>query len=115
MKRETMVWFWLFSATYLFIYLSNRLDYHFQGFIQYYLNDLLAVPIVATLGLGFMKLGLQQEDFVLKKWHLIYIVALFGLVFELLLPIYMKRYTGDILDVCMYTIGGLFFLKKMNR
>lgn len=115
MKTSTLLWFWLFSAVYLAIYVSNRLGCRFPSLIQFYLNDLLAIPVVATLGLWLMKFGLEESNFTLKKWHLVYMVSLFSVAFELLLPLCMERYTADILDVLMYVLGSLFFWKVMNK
>jgi len=115
MKIQTAIWFWPFLATCLFSYSSNKLGYRFPDLIQFYLSDLLAIPVVATLGLCLMKFLRQQKHYVLLKWQIVYVVITFCFAFELLLPLLMRRYTGDILDILMYFLGGLFFWKMMNK
>jgi len=115
MKITTLVLFWSFLGTYLFIYVANQIGYRLCNPIQFYLADLLAVPVTATLGLWLMKHISRWSEYMLKRWHVIYVVALFCTVFEMLLPMVMQRYTGDIIDVVMYIIGGLFFWKMMNK
>ncbi|QNK64073.1 hypothetical protein H7F33_06160 [Pedobacter sp. PAMC26386] len=93
----------------------KKTGYVFPNLIRFYLSDLLAVPLVATLGMWFMRWILQQQDLVLMRWQVVFIVLLFGILFELILPPLMKRYTGDLADAGMYAIGGLFFWKIMNK
>ena len=107
--------FWPFSLVALFVYSMNKVGYVFPDLIQFYLNDLLVVPIVATLGMWLMRWVLQQRDLVLVQWQVIFIVVAFSVVFEMVLPFLMKRYTGDPIDVLMYFIGGLFYWKIMNK
>ena len=107
--------FWSFSLVALFVYSMNKTGYVFPDLIQFYLNDLLVVPIVATLGLWLMRAVLQQRDLILVPWQVIFIVAAFSIIFEMILPFLMKRYTGDPIDVAMYTIGGLFYWKMLNK
>lgn len=110
-----MKWFWVFLGLYLYIYISKRNGIIFPPIVQYYLSDLLAVPVVASLSVWFMRWSLQRKKFVLQGWQVIFIVIIFSIVFEMLLPLFMKRYTADILDVLMYITGGLFFWTVMNK
>lgn len=115
MKTTTLVLFWSFLGMYLFIYVANQMGYRLCNLFQFYLADLLAVPVTATLALWLMKYVRQGNGYVLERWHMVYVVALFCTVFEVLLPLVMERYTGDIIDVVMYIMGGLFFWNVMNR
>lgn len=108
-------WFWLFFLTYLFLYFMNRMGYNFPAPIQFYLADLFAVPVVATLAMWFTRWTLQKQDFTLPAILITFIVLLFSILFELLLPLVMKRYTSDPIDALMYAIGGFFFWKVMNK
>lgn len=107
--------FWSFSLVGLFVYSMNKAGYVFPDPIQFYLNDLLVIPIVATLGMWLMRAVLQQRDLILVRWQVIFTVAAFSIVFEMILPFLMKRYTADPIDVLIYLIGGLFYWKMMNK
>ncbi len=107
--------FWSFSLISLFVYIMNKAGYIFPNLIQWYLNDLLVVPIVATLSKWFMRLVLQQSDFILMLWQVVFIVVAFSVIFEMVIPFWMERYTSDPVDVITYTIGGLFYWKVMNK
>lgn len=111
----TVKWFWSLFVPYLFLYLGNRLGYVFHWLIQFYLADLLAIPIMATLSLWSMRYLLQQPSLTLKAWHLIITVVLCSLVFELCLPRMMTRYHSDPIDILMYIMGAAFFWKAMNK
>ncbi len=107
--------FWTFSLVSLLVFFMNKAGYIFPDLIQFYLNDLLIVPMVATLARWFMRWVLQKSDLTLVLWQVIFIVAAFSIVFEMVLPFWMKRYTSDPVDIGMYAIGGLFYWKVMNK
>jgi hypothetical protein len=111
---NTFKWFSLFSFIALFIYLMNKAGYVFNDFVQFYVNDLLVVPLTATLAMWFMRMLLQQKKLALRSWQILFIVMMYSLLFEALLPHFIKRYAGDPVDVLMYIAGGLFFYKVMN-
>lgn len=82
----------------------------------HYLNDFLAIPIVATFclnGVWFIK---KDNNIRLNIFTILSLVALFSLVFEYYLPQQSYRYTGDICDVVCYFLGGVvfFFLQKIE-
>ncbi|MDR6782351.1 glycopeptide antibiotics resistance protein [Pedobacter africanus] len=110
-----MKWLWVFLTIYLSIYLVKTTGYIFPPPIQYYLADLLAVPVVAGLSMCFMRYLTQNKNCILKSWQVIFILILFSISFECLLPLFMKRYTGDVVDVLLYCMGSLFFWKVMNK
>lgn len=110
-----MKWLWVFLTIYLIIYLVKKSGFIFPLLVQYYLSDLLAVPVVAGLSIQFMRWAMQDKSLILRAWQVIFITALFSILFEVLLPLFMERYTGDIADVLMYCAGSLFFWKVMNK
>lgn len=112
---NTFKWFLSFFIIWLFIYSMNKSGYTFPNLIQFYLTDLLAIPVVGTLGLWFMRWVLNQKSFVLSYPQVLWIVLLFSCSFEMILPLFMDRYTGDPIDIGLYIIGGLFFLGVMNK
>lgn len=110
-----MKWFWIFLVSYLAIYLAKMSGFIFPALIHYYFTDLLAIPITATLSMWFMRLLLQNRNLLLSRWQVTFIVIWFSVVFEIVLPLFMKRYTGDALDVLMYIAGGLFYWKMIRQ
>ena len=108
-------WFITFSLIWFIIFICTKLGYYFYWPIQYYLIDLLAVPIIAQLCLWWMRLILQKPNYSLSKWNILILIIALSLVFEIYLPTKNARYTGDYFDVMMYFLGGLFFLGRMNN
>ncbi len=115
MKTLLNKWFIAFSLTWLVIFICTKVGYYFYWPIQYYLIDLLAVPIIAQLCLWWMRLIVHKPNYLLSKWNILMLIISLTMVFEIYLPTKNARYTGDYFDVLMYSIGGLFFLKYMNR
>lgn len=84
--------------------------------INGYIDDAIAIPIIANLGLWFQRVFIFKTNYyVLSPWHIIFIVAYVTLIFEILLPLYSKTYTADWIDVLLYMISGLFFFKVLNK
>ncbi len=103
-----LIWAVIFTLTKLHLYLPNL--------AQFYLLDLIAIPVLANLGLFFLRLLLQNNKLLLKIWQLHFIVISTSLFFEVLMPFYKPyRYSADILDVLCYCFGGIFFWKVMNK
>lgn len=81
-----------------------------------YINDLFAIPVIATLGLWFQReFIIKNSYYVLSPLHVIFIVIYVALIFEGLLPHLSKTYTADWVDVLLYAVGGLFFYWVMNK
>ena len=106
-------WFILFILIYL---INQLLDKTYKSdFLNYYLNDFLAVPIVLQLVLVSFQLLYKNVNIYLGKNKILYTVIYISFFFELLLPYFSERYTGDWLDVIIYCLGGLaFFLLQKN-
>jgi hypothetical protein len=112
-KKYIPFWFILF----IIIYLINQItDKNSKiDFLNYYLNDFLAVPIVLQLVLISFQLLYKNENIYLGKDKILYTVIYISFFFELLLPYFSERFVGDWLDVIMYCLGGLaFFLFQKN-
>lgn len=115
MKTLNNFYFIGFSLIWLTIYSSNFLGHQFYWPIQFYLLDLIAVPILAQLGLWWMRLIKGNPNELLSIWHVIFIVASLSLVFEIYMPKHQTRYIADVWDILMYFLGGLFFYFVMNK
>lgn len=81
-----------------------------------YINDFVAIPVIANLGLWFQRMFVIRNNYyVLSRWHIIFIVVYVSILFELALPYYSKRYTADWVDVMLYAAGGIFFYRIENQ
>jgi hypothetical protein len=81
-----------------------------------YINDLLAIPVIANMGLWFQRVFVIRNNYyVLSPWHVVFIVVYVSVLFELALPYYSKTYTGDWIDVALYLAGGIFFYRIINK
>lgn len=86
------------------------------NWIFHYLNDFLAIPMIALVclhGVWFIK---KDQNIRLNIFTILSLVALFSFVFEYYLPQQSYRYTGDIWDVLCYFLGGVvfYFLQKIE-
>lgn len=101
--------FLLFLITYFGVQFAKYFDYQSFSFISNYLNDLIVIPIVATISLYF--LWLLKKDFSIRigVFTLASLVIFYSVYFELHLPENNPRYTGDVWDVFCYCIGAIAF------
>jgi len=100
---------WLISFT-------LRKFHHPIPYLNGYLTDAFAIPVIANLGLWFQRVCVYKNNrYILKPGHVIFIVVYVSLVFEAILPHYSKLYTGDWIDVLLYIVGGVFFFRIMNK
>ena len=115
MKTLTNFYFIGFSLIWLTIYTSNLFGHQFYWLIQFYLLDLIAVPILAQIGLWWMRLIKGKRNELLSIWHIAFIVLSLSFVFEFYMPKHQTRYTADVWDILMYFLGGFFFYFVMNK
>ena len=115
MKTLLNGWFIAGCLTWLIVIGMRKLG-HPVPVINGYINDAVAIPVIANLGLWFQRVFMIKNDYyVLAPWHVIFIVIYVTLLFEVLLPYISKVYTRDWLDFFLYTTGALFFYKVMNK
>lgn len=116
MKTLLNPWFLVFCVLWAVFYLA-RVSHRPILFLHGHFTDLLAVPVIANLGLWFQRvLTYKRSTYVLKPGHVIFIVIYLSLVFEWFLPKYdPQKFTGDWLDVLLYIFGGIFFFRVMNK
>ncbi len=75
-----------------------------------HLNDLLCIPLVGVLSLHGTWALKGDRTWRANGYHVLALVIIFSLYFELYLPRVQPRYTGDLWDVACYVLGGLVFL-----
>lgn len=107
----------LFLLACILFVLNQFLETH-QIFIPYvhaYLDDLLCFPIVLNLTLFLLRKIYQNPDYRFTTMQIVFAVAYFSLVFEVVLPYFSENYRGDIWDVVAYGLGAIVFWKWMNN
>lgn len=115
MKTLLNRWFIAGCLTWLIVIGMRKLG-HPVPVINGYLDDAVAIPVIANMGLWFQRVFMIKNDYyVLAPGHIIFIVAYVILLFEVLLPSLSRIYTADWIDVLLYMIGGVFFYKVMNK
>ncbi|MDB4920424.1 hypothetical protein [Mucilaginibacter sp.] len=115
MKTLLNKWFIAGCLIWLVVFIMRKLN-HPLPFINGYVDDAIAIPIIANLGLWFQRVVIIKSNYyVLSIWHVVFITVYVALVFEGLLPMLSKTYTADWVDVLLYIIGGVFFYKVMNE
>ena len=116
MKTLLNPWFLLFCAVWLVIFTLTKLHIFLPDFIQFYVLDIIAVPVLANLGLWFWRFILQDNTRLLNFWQLIFIVLSVSIIFEVVMPIIKpNRYSADVFDVACYVFGAMFFWSVMNK
>jgi len=116
MKTLINPYFIFFSIIWLIVFSLTKFQIYLPNVIQFYLLDTIVIPVLANLGLWFLRLITLNNSILLMPWHLIFIVLSVSVFFEILMPIYKPiRYTADIYDIVCYILGGMFFWKWMNK
>ncbi|ALJ01176.1 hypothetical protein DC20_03775 [Rufibacter tibetensis] len=82
--------------------------------LRFYLDDLLCLPLLLTVTLFLMRF-LYGPQVRFSVYHVGFVVVYVSLAFEVFLPLFMPRYTGDFLDVQLYAAGGWIFYRFLNK
>jgi hypothetical protein len=115
MKALLNKWFVAFCIIWLVVLLTRKLG-HPLPYVNGYIDDAIAIPVIGGLALWFQRVVIIKNDFyVLSVWHVVFITAYVIILFEGLLPLVSKSYTADWRDALLYIIGAVFFYKIMNR
>jgi hypothetical protein len=115
MKTLLNPYFLLGCAVWLVNFTLRRL-HHPLPYVNGYITDAFALPVIANLGLWFQRVIIyKNNNYILKPGHVIFVVIYVAFVFEWLMPRYSNKYTADWADVVLYIAGGYFFYKIMNK
>lgn len=115
MKTLHNPWFIIGCLTWVTVLVLRKI-HHPLPYLNGYINDAFAIPVIANLGLWFNRVFIIKNDhYVLSKRQVIFIVVYVAIVFEGFLPYLSKTYTADWIDVLLYIFGGLFFYNVMNN
>ncbi len=82
-------------------------------FLDGWLNDLTAMPILLFLGMELRNLIIQNPK-PLNNANILYTFVLLSIYFEIYLPTKSTAYTADMWDTVMYGIGMFYFTIFMN-
>lgn len=91
---------------------------HFQitiPYFHYWANDLIAIPLILSLTVSLKRMIFQDIHFTLSPIQIIFVFIYVSVLFELILPAYSSKYTGDLADVFCYGLGTLFYQTVMNN
>ena len=80
--------------------------------VHSYLDDLICLPIVLTLGLAVYRI--VWPTYRLRLWHMIPVFVVYSIYFEWYLPQISLAYTSDLFDVLAYTGGLTIFSYFIN-
>ncbi|MFM7022318.1 MAG: hypothetical protein ACKOXB_05020 [Flavobacteriales bacterium] len=113
MNRKLYFYIFLLSALYgLQLLCKFRIVTAPQWFISYF-GDLLCMPLLLCFTLMLMRKIKRIE---LLHWKMILFALIYvSVIFEFILPRYSSKYTSDMLDIIMYSIGSFaFYLLQKN-
>ncbi|GAA4304957.1 magnesium citrate secondary transporter [Nibribacter koreensis] len=82
--------------------------------MQFYLDDLLCLPLILTVTLFILRF-FKGPLFRLTSYQVGIAVVYYALAFEVFFPLFMPRYTADIVDAFLYALGGWFFYRFLNK
>jgi hypothetical protein len=103
-------YFPVFVVIALLMYMMQHLSIPLPTLINNHLNDLLCMPIVLKI-CQYVVRHIRNDTAVQIPIRIALTLTLFyALYFELILPKFNERYTADMIDVGLYSIGFVFFI-----
>lgn len=82
-----------------------------NGFLKFYLNDLLCMPLVLVATAFLQRTLFRKPAYCLTGVQVGLASVYFSVMFEGFIPLVNARYTADFLDViCYCSGGGLFYI-----
>ena len=109
-KHIKAYYFPVFAAIAILIYMAQQFSFALPVILNNYVNDFLCMPIVLKICQYAVRQLKSDENLQLPILLAFTLSLLYALYFELLLPKFNTRYTGDWVDVAMYAFGFLFFM-----
>ena len=98
------------GLVYTTIYVSRRQHIALNEWINNYVTDLLAVPIVLSIVLWLIQ-RIPRYNRESLSWQMVLLAWIYmSIVFESMLPLMSPRYTSDPLDVLCYLIGSVSYI-----
>jgi uncharacterized membrane protein YdbT with pleckstrin-like domain len=82
----------------------------------HYAIAIFTVPVIANLGLWFMRVFINRTNrYLLSAEQILFVVVYVSFILWFVLPYFSTQYTYHLTDTLLYALGGLFFYKKMNK
>lgn len=112
-KLKKNVIYFVILLVALTIYIVQKSGIVLPYFIQNYTNDILIMPLMLR-GMLLVLRRIYGESFWFSSFHLFVVWVYFSLLFELVFPLFLTRYTADFFDIIAYLVGILIF-KMIER
>ncbi|RYF85663.1 MAG: hypothetical protein EOO03_12935 [Chitinophagaceae bacterium] len=88
---------------------------HVPALFVYYLPDVLCLPVILTLALLFQRhIVYRSLSYRLSWGQVVFALLYVSLLFELVFPLFLPRYTSDVLDVVAYSLGAFAYWFWIN-
>lgn len=101
----------LSSTVYLFQITSTKIP----QVVNNYFNDLVCLPIVLTICLCSVRIIKRNNIIALNSYEVVSVFILYSILFELVFPTFLERYTCDYWDILMYFLGSCIFYILWNK
>jgi len=108
-----LIWLSLMLA-YLGLQLGRHMD-TVHGAIDWYLADVICLPLVLGSVLMAHRLVGQPATWILPRWHGAFAATTFAIYFEFLLPQWKTTVVADPRDAAAYFLGWALFELLINR
>jgi hypothetical protein len=117
MNKKLFYYFIFCISTGTIIYVLQKLEVSLPKLINNYLNDFLIIPIVLYISLKILQWSRNDKSYTHSIYIILYLCALYSVLFEFVFPKYLARYTKDIVDVMLYFASGciFYFLQKDSK
>lgn len=110
MRAAFLTYYYIFSLLLgTTIYFGQRYEVPLPRIVRFYMNDFLIVPIILTTSLFILRWSRNDRNYQISIWIVLYLCALYSVIFEYFLPKFHPRYTADSIDVILYFASGLIF------
>ena len=87
-------------------------------FVRFHLTDLLFVPAMSLFALIFVRYIKRDINLTIPFYYVLVQVIIISIYFEWYLPnfsVNLDWYTPDLMDIVMYSLGGVIFLILQTR
>ena len=92
----------------LLITIGSKAEHRWPFFFQNYWNDLIIMPMVFKTCSIILK-KIHGQTYVIPIPYLLIGCAYFSILFEIIFPLFLERYTADFFDIILYFLGGFLY------
>ena len=109
MNKNIKIFFFISVTFGSVIYAFQKLKIPIPKIINNYFNDFFIIPIVLFFCLTVLKIIHQKKNYSLHLLVILYLCALYSVLFEYVFPKFLNRYTADFIDILLYFSSGILF------